>query len=266
MPKEFFDNTIMNKLRNHQPVSATWAQLGSSQCTEILADAGFDVIVIDMEHSQVTLPQLTNMMMAMKGTDAVPIVRAPWNDMVWCKQILDCGAYGIHIPYVSTREEAEYAVKSCKYALEGFRGIASTHRAVDYGLKKKEYWSRANQDIIVMVAIETPQGVDNIDEIASVEGVDGIFIGPSDLSTSMGHFVDPSHPEVREAINKVELSAKAHGKFLGTIAANMDAAKALYERGYSIVYFMSDAVTLGNQASAQVKQFRDFITNQSKQE
>ena len=266
MPKTFFDNTVMKKLRNGEPVSATWSQLGSARCTEILAEAGFDVIVIDMEHSQLTLPDLTTMMMAMKGTDAIPIVRAPWNDMVWCKQILDCGAYGIHIPYVSTKEEAEYAVKSCKYALEGFRGIASTHRAVDYGLKKKEYWARANDDIIVMIAIETPEGVANIDEIASVKGVDGIFIGPSDLSTSMGHFVTPSHPEVQDAIRKVEKSAKAHGKFLGTIAADMEAAKALYDRGYSIVYFMSDAVSLGNMAAKQVAGFNEYMSARTEKE
>lgn len=262
MGRNFLDNRVMNKLRNNEPVSASWAQLGSNMSAEILAEAGFDILVIDMEHAPLDLEKLVSLIQATKGTDCAPFVRAPWNDMVWCKQILDAGAYGIHIPYVSTKEEAEYAVKSCKYAPEGFRGIAGSQRAVNFSMEKSDYYSRANKDIIVMVAIETPEGVKNIDEIAAVEGVDGIFIGPADLSTSMGYLANPTVPEVQEAIRHIELGAKKAGKFLGTVAANAEGAKVLYDKGYGVIYFMSDVTDLAKMAAASVKEFKNYIKSE----
>lgn len=260
MANRFFDSTVMDKLRRHEPVSAAWSQAASNITAEIMAEAGFEVLVIDMEHSPVDMGSLISLIQATKGTGCAPFVRAPWNDMVWLKRILDAGAYGVHVPYVSTKEEAEYAVKSCKYAPTGFRGIAGSQRAVNYSMEKQEYYSRANKDIIVMVAIETPEGVDNIDEIASVDGVDGIFIGPMDLSTGMGYFANPGAAPVQEAIRKIEAGAKKAGKFLGTIAPNMEKAKALYDRGYSLVYFLSDSVDMAKLASQQVKEFQQYVT------
>lgn len=259
MAKTFFDPTVMDMLRAHKPVSAAWAQMGNNISAEILAESGFDVLVVDMEHAPVDLPALVGILQAVKGTGCAPIVRAPWNDMVWIKQILDAGAYGIHVPYVSTREEAEYAVRCCKYAPEGVRGIAGSQRAVNYSLNKADYYKRANRDVMVLVSIETPKGVENIGEIASVEGVDGIFIGPADLSTSMGYLADPSQPEVREAIATIESGTKAAGKFLGTIAATPEKAKELYARGYSLVYFLSDTTELAKQASRAVEYFHKEI-------
>ena len=257
MCSKFFDNQIMNKLRKKEPVSAAWAQLCSNMSAEILSEAGFDVLIIDMEHAPLDLPGLVSIIQATKGTGCVPFVRAPWNDMVWCKQILDAGAYGMHVPYVSTKEEAEYAVKSCKYAPQGWRGIAGSQRAVNFSMNKAEYYERANKDLIVMVAIETPEGVDNIDQIASVEGLDGIFIGPADLSTSMGYFANPSAKEVQEAMRKIEAAVFKTDKFLGTVAPNVSSAKALYEKGYSLIYFLSDATDLSRMAQTAVKEFKE---------
>ena len=250
--------TVAERMRRGEKLSASWAQLTSSMSAEILAEAGFDVIVPDMEHAPYSLPQLVSVLQAIKGTDCFSMVRAPWNDAVMIKQILDCGAQGIHVPYVCNREEAEYAVKCCKYPLQGIRGLTSSQRATCYGMRKQAYFDRANRDIIVMVAIETSEGVENIEEIASVEGVDGIFIGPSDLSTSMGYFYNPKAPEVQEAIFRVEKSAKEKGKFLGTIAADFESAKALYDRGYTLVYFMSDVSAVANAATAAVKKFGEW--------
>ena len=257
MGTKFVDSTIMNKLRKGKRVSAAWAQLGSVFSTEIFAEAGFDVIVIDMEHAPWDLKTAASAMQACKGTGCAPFVRIPWNDMVWCKHALDLGAYGLHIPYISTKKEAEDAVRFCKYPTDGgIRGIAGSHRAVNFGLSKKEYYKRADQDIIIMLAIESKEGVENIDEIASVEGVDGIFIGPSDLSTNYGYMVNPNVPEVQKAIHKIEESAKMHGKFLGTIASNVEEAQRLYDTGYSIIYFMSDTTSLSTLASQQIEIFK----------
>lgn len=259
MGKTFFDNTVMKKLRNHEPVSAAWAQGASPVNAEIMAEAGFELMIIDMEHSALALPEVVHIIQATKGTGCAPFVRAPWNDMVWIKQVLDAGAYGVHVPYVSTKEEAEYAVKSCKYAPQGFRGVAGSQRATNFSLSKADYYARANEDTIVMVAIETPEGVANIREIASVEGVDGIFIGPVDLSTSMGYLANPSVPEVQEAIRQVEEGTKEAGKFLATIAPNAEAAKKLYDRGYTMVAFLSDTTGLAKLASDSVQYFRKEI-------
>lgn len=258
MSKSFFDTTVIKKLKEGKKVSACWNQLGSNISAEIIAEAGFDVMVIDMEHAHTTLPDVIKMIQATKGTECVPIIRVPWNDIVWCKQALDTGAYGIHVPYVQTKEEAEKAVSYCKYPMKGVRGIAMSHRAVNYGMNK-EYFPRANDEVMVIVAIETPLGVENIKEIMSVEGVDGIFIGPADLATSMGHLADPSHPEVQEAIRKIEEAVIPSNKFLGTVAANAEAAKKLYDKGYGIVYMMSDIGALVKCAKAEVKTFKESV-------
>ena len=255
-------STVAERLRKCEKISAAWAQLTSNMSAEILAEAGFEVIVPDMEHAPYTLESLVSVLQAIKANDCFAMVRAPWNDAVLIKQILDCGAHGVHVPYVSTAEEAEYAVKCCKYPLQGIRGLASSQRATCYGMKKQEYFAAANRDIIVMTAIETPEGVENIDKIASVDGLDGIFIGPSDLSTSMGHFFNPKAPEVQEDIHKVECVVKVKGKFLATIAPNIDAAAALYDRGYSLVYFLSDVGAVANAAQAAVKRFKELYRNQ----
>lgn len=257
MSKDFFDTTVLQKLRNGGKVSAAWNQLGSNISAEILAEAGFDVLVIDMEHAHTTLPDVISMIQATKGTNCVPFIRVPWNDIVWCKQALDTGAYAIHIPYVQTKEEAEAAVSYCKYPTKGVRGIAMGHRAVNYGMKKQEYFPHANEETMVIIAIETPLGVKNIKEIMSVDGVDGIFIGPADLATSMGHLADPSHPEVQAAIKEIEDAVIGSGKFLGTVAPNATAAKKLYDRGYGIVYMMSDVAALARVAKEEVKTFNE---------
>lgn len=259
MSKKFFDTVILDKLRKGEKVCAAWNQLGSNISAEILAEAGFDAIVFDMEHAHVTLPQLIGMIQATKGTDCASIVRVPWNDMVWCKHVLDVGAYAIHVPYVSTKEEAAEAVKFCKYPPMGVRGIAGSHRAVNYGMCKEDYYPRANRDTMVIVAIETPQGVENIQDILNVEGVDGIFIGPMDLATNMGHLANPAHPEVQEAIRKIEEAVVPSEKFLATLAPNAEAAKKFYDKGYGLVYMMSDVGALVKTAQDNVKAFREYI-------
>ena len=258
MAKSFFDTTVCQKLKNGGKVSAAWDQMNSNISAEILAEAGFDVLVIDMEHAHTTLPNVISMIQATKGTECVPFIRVPWNDIVWCKQALDTGAYGIHVPYVQTKEEAEVAVSYCKYPMKGVRGIAMGHRAVNYGMEKPNYFPRANDEVLVIVAIETPKGIENIHEIVNVEGVDGIFIGPADLATSMGHLADPSHPEVQAAIRKIEEAVIPTGKFLGTVAANAEAAQKLYDRGYGIVYMLSDVGALVKAAQAEVKKFKEL--------
>jgi 2-dehydro-3-deoxyglucarate aldolase/4-hydroxy-2-oxoheptanedioate aldolase len=177
--------------------------------------------------------------------------------MVAIKRILDSGAQGVLVPYVNTRAEAEAAVAAVKYPLQGVRGVAASPRAPGYGLNSlKGYLGPANAETLVLAAAETPAAVAHLDEILSVEGLDGIFIGPMDLATSMGHFCDPAHPEVQAAVARIESKVKGSGKTLATLAGGSEDARAKFDRGYQMLLVMSDSVTLGQVAAEKVAEFR----------
>jgi 2-dehydro-3-deoxyglucarate aldolase/4-hydroxy-2-oxoheptanedioate aldolase len=192
----------------------------------------------------------------MNGTGSVPLVRAPWNDFVTVKRILDAGAYGVLFPYVNTRADAEAAVRACRYPPQGIRGVAASPRAAGYGQNAHAYLTRADEGMLVMVAIETPEAAANLDDILSVPGVEAVFIGPMDLATSMGHPFDPAHPDVQAAIADIEARTLAAGRVLATIAASWSQGQALYERGYQMLMLMADGVALGKMAAEQVAHLR----------
>ncbi len=252
-------NPAAEAMRAGKKVSAAWLQAGSPVTAEIIAEAGFDVCVIDMEHGPGDIMVLTSQIQAMKGEAAVPFVRAPWNDMVQIKRILDAGAYGLVVPYVCTKSEAEAAVRAAKYPPEGNRGIAGSPRAGHYGNNASDYFETANRDIFVFVQIENPEGVKNIDDILSVQGIDGIFIGPMDLATTHGYRGKPGTPEIVEIIGKLEVKIKAAGKALATVCNNWEDAKAKYDRGYTMIMMISDTVNLGRVAREEVGKFRNDI-------
>jgi len=262
---ELFRNRAKERLLAGEQLSAAWLQLSSPLAAEIMAQAGYDMLVIDCEHAPIDATTLYPLIQAIHGYTAMPMVRAPWNDLVAIKRLLDCGAMGVHIPYVNTREEAEAAVRACKYPPEGNRGIAGSPRAAGFGRNRGNYLQRANDEILTMIAIETPEGIENLEAMCSVQGLDGIFIGPMDLSTTLGHFANPSDPAVQEAIREIEGKTRAKGKLLATVALDAKAAKALYSRGYSYVIFSSDCTDLAKLSHAAVSEFqsyRDEITVQ----
>lgn len=249
-------NKVKEALASGKKIAAAWAQAGSNITAEILGDAGFDAVMIDMEHGPGDILTLISQIQALKGNPAVPFVRAPWNDFVQIKKILDAGTYGLLVPYVNSKEEAEVAVKAKFYPERGIRGVAGSPRAPGYGKNTARYLEEADEQILLMTAVETPVAVANIKEIVSVDGVDGIFIGPMDLATSMGHRGDPSHPDVKKLIAEVEQTVFASGKFLATVAGGWEDAKAKYDRGYAFLLLMSDTVSLGKLARDMVKDFR----------
>lgn len=254
-----FENKLKSKLRAGKKTAGAWAQIASPFTAEILSSAGFDWLMIDMEHGPGDILTLISQINAMKDTDCVPLVRTPWNDFVAIKRILDAGAQGVLIPYVNTREQAAEAVKACKYPLDGIRGVSGSPRAAGYGQNKGEYLQRANNEIFIMIAVETPHAVSNLDEILQVEGLDGIFIGPMDLASSLGHFGDPSQPEVQIAIKTVEEKTLAAGKVLATTTGSWSAAKALFDRGYQMLMLMADGVSLAKMAAELVANFRQNL-------
>jgi len=256
---QLFENPVKRKIRAGQKTSGAWAQLCSPLAAEALARGGYDWILIDMEHAQGDMQTLIGQYQAIAaaGTGAVPLVRAPWNDLVWIKRILDAGAYGLMIPYVNTKEEAVRAIQACKYPPQGIRGIAGSIRAAGFGRDTAGYLKRANDELFIMLQVETPQAIENMEAIAAVPGVDALFIGPMDLSTSMGFFGNPAAPEVQAAIAKAEAKAKALKMPLGTISGSWEQAKALYERGYQLITLSSDAVLVSKVGAEMAAKFRE---------
>jgi len=254
-------NYVKKLLKEGKRVTGAWAQGAGPIFTEILADAGFDLVMIDMEHGPGDILTLIGQIQGMKGQPAVPFVRAPWNDFVQIKKILDAGTFGLLVPYVNTPEEARLAVQATKYPLEGIRGVAGSPRGPHYGNNAMDYMKAANDEIFVMTAIETMEAIGNIDDVLAVEGLDGIFIGPMDLASSMGYFGDPSHPEVQKAIHTVEKKVIGSGKILATVADKWETACIKYDVGYQLLMLMSDTNSLGAYARGLTKSFRDSYPN-----
>jgi 2-dehydro-3-deoxyglucarate aldolase/4-hydroxy-2-oxoheptanedioate aldolase len=256
-----FENGLKTKLKAGKKTAGAWVQLASPLTAEIMSDAGFDWLMLDMEHAPGDILTLVGQLQAMKGTGCVPLVRAPWNDFVAIKRILDAGALGVLVPYVNNRSEAEQAVQACKYPLEGIRGVAGSPRAAGYGQNTGSYMQRANAEIFVMIAVETPEALKNLDEILQVQGLDGVFIGPMDLASSMGYFCDPAQADVQQAIREVEQKVIAAGKVLATTTGTWEQAEKLFGRGYQMLMLMADGGALSAAAAQKVKQFRDHFPN-----
>jgi 2-dehydro-3-deoxyglucarate aldolase/4-hydroxy-2-oxoheptanedioate aldolase len=252
-------NIAARTLREGKKVSAAWLQAGSSITSEILAQAGFDVLVVDLEHGPGDIIALIGQIQAMKGEVAVPFVRVPWNDPVWIKRVLDAGAYGLLVPSISSRAEAEAAVKAMKFPPQGNRGIAGSPRSASYGKNAGAYFDSANTETFLFVQIETPGGVAELDDILAVEGVDGVFIGPTDLAATHGFRGRQDDPAIGQIISQIEQKVLASNKILASICSDFGDAKAKYERGYQMVILMHDTVTLGKMANELVSRFQSEV-------
>src|SRR6266581_356851 len=207
-------NPFKQAIREGRPQIGLWSSLCSNLATEVLAGAGFDWILLDTEHAPNELPMVFGQLQALVGGTAAPVVRPAWNDMVLMKRLLDIGVQNFLVPYVQTPEEARAAVAATRYPPEGIRGVAVTHRANRYG-RVKDYFRRANEEICLILQIETRLALQNLEAIAAVEGVDALFIGPSDLAAAFGHLGDYGHAEVRSAIEdafkRIRKASKAPG-------------------------------------------------------
>ena len=199
-------------------LAGTFLNLGSSNAVEIAADVGFDWLLIDLEHGRGSFADLGALLMACRGSNASPIVRVRSVDADSVKFVMDSGAAGVMFPYVSTVEDAKRAVQYMKYPPVGTRGVAGIIRATNYGRKWKEYFSTANQHSLVVVQIETAEAVEAAESIAAVEGVDVLFVGPTDLSVSLECPGDFTQPHFIEALKKVIAACERHGKSAGILS------------------------------------------------
>ncbi len=235
---------LLEKIRKNELTYGTWITMAYPEVTEALSYLPFDWFVIDMEHAPLTIRDVEFLIMAIRNDTITPIVRVPWNDFVVIKQVLDTGAQGIIVPYVNSKEEAIKAVKATRYPPEGIRGVGP-RRCAKYGLMNlKEYYKKANEEILVIVQIETEEALNNADEILSVNGIDGVFIGPNDLSASLGVFRDFDDPKFVSAIERVLKSAKSANKIAGIMSQDPKDALEKARRGFNFISLAHDITYL----------------------
>ncbi len=238
---------IKEKLKLGQPTFGAWMSLAHPSIGEIFAQQGFDWVLVETEHTAIDNSQVLPLLMAIEGRGAVPLVRIAGVDPLQAKAMLDSGAGGIFVPLVNCREDAEACVRMAKYPPLGERGVGVA-RAHGYGKSFKEYVATANDDTLVVVQIEHIKAVECIDEILTVPGVDVAFIGPYDLSMSMGYPGEIHHPEVQKAMDRVRDAALRHGVAPGIhLLHPADARRLLKTRldeGYRFIAVGSDIVIL----------------------
>lgn len=233
-------------------VYGTWANLGSSLTTEILARAGFDWIVVDMEHGTGDFRELVHQLQAIEASPAVPLVRVAFNEPWLIKRTLDIGPSGLVIPLIGSAGQAAEAVKATRYPPEGIRGIASMSRPAVFGSEFAEYRARANDLLLTVIQIELQQAVEDIEAIAAVPGIDVLFIGPLDLTTSLGVPGTLGSETAQRALGRIERAAREHHKAMGILLPDVESAIEYRERGYQFIGVSSDAAFLNRAARAAV--------------
>ncbi|MEL7213731.1 MAG: aldolase/citrate lyase family protein [Pseudomonadota bacterium] len=250
-------NDLRNRLKKGQTLSASWLFLGSPVTTEILSTAGFDLLLLDREHAPGGLDTLYHQL---RATSVPVIVRLDSADPSQIKLALDAGAQGIAVSNLSTGDQARTLIAATRYVPDGTRGIQRLSRAARYGTDWATYCTTTGAAPLSMAVIETVAGLENLDDILSVDALDIIFIGAVDLAAGLGHLNDMTHPDVKEAITRIETRTRAAGKILGGLANAPQDASTKRARGYQLLSFGSDALFLRDGALAAAQHARETIS------
>ena len=245
-------NFIRKRVLNNELLFGLIANLGSSLTVEMAGAAGYDWIWVDGEHGMGGFTDLVHQLQAASATPAAPVVRVVWNDFPLIKRVLDMGASGVIVPWINRAEDAAQVVRAMRYPPQGIRGVARLLRGNAFGFDFDEYFARANEELLTVVQIETAEAITNADEIAAVEGVDALVIGPTDLSTSMGIFGQFTNPLLWEAFAKVAAACKAHGKAAGILLPALDDVDRLVEMGFRFIATGADGSLLANSMRANL--------------
>lgn len=226
-------------------LSATWVSVGDPTVAEVSATPPFDFILIDTEHTTTTLETVENMHRAVEAAagDTGTVIRVPWNDPVYLKRVLDIGVSGVMVPMIETADEAEALVDSVRYPPEGSRGIASG-RATSYGSEFESYVANAADTFVTIAQIESRKGLSNVDAIASVDGIDALFVGPADLSGALEVFAQWEAPAFIEAMDRVIDAAGAAGIPVGTLTVQPSDVPARVEQGFDFLVIGKDTTYL----------------------
>jgi 2-keto-3-deoxy-L-rhamnonate aldolase RhmA len=246
-------NAFKRALHDHQRLLGLWINFPYAPITEALAGSGFDWLLFDMEHTPNDLEHVGQQLLALRGTNVAPVVRVPVHDMAWIKRVLDAGAPNVMVPNVRTEAEAREAVSWTRFAPEGQRGVAGSTRAGGW-TRYRDYMARANDEVGVIVQIESQQALDNLDAICHVPGIDAVFIGPSDLAASLGHRGGAAHADVQTAIAKAIRTARAAGRAIGILTVD-GKAEVYLELGATLVGVGTDLHLLVAAADALAARF-----------
>lgn len=251
-------NRLKAQLAAGERVHGAWCVLGSPFTAEVMAVCGFDFLILDQEHGLGSLDVLASQLQAVQSTGTTALVRVPGHDQDYLKRVLDHGAEGVIVPNVNSGEEARAVAAACRYPPRGTRGSAPTSvRASSYGLAA-DYAATAGDHTLVICQIETVAGVEDAAAIAAADGVDMVFIGPSDLSNSAGQPGKMDHPVVLSLIRRAEQATTAAGKPLGTILCPGVTLQQTYAAGYQLVAAGSDLSRLREGCLRDVKHFREI--------
>ncbi len=247
-------NSLKSKLKRGELGIGIWCSLGSPLVTEIIAGSGCDWLLIDGEHSPNDLLSIVAQLQAVAGSAAEPIVRLPSDDTNLIKQLMDAGARNLMIPNVRDAAQARTIVAATRYAPNGIRGYSNAHRANHFG-RIKDYHANAYKNQLLVLQIECEAGIENADEIATVEGVDVLFVGPGDLSANMGAMGNPNAVHVQEAIKSVIAAASASGKASGILASAKTVADRYIEYGCAMIAVGADLELVARGSDALMTSF-----------
>ncbi len=238
-----------------------WVSIPSSFAAEIYAAQGFESVALDMQHGALDINDVVPLLQAICLSDATPMARVPWNNPADIMRVLDAGAYGIICPMINTKKEAEALVQAGRYAPMGARSIGP-FRAAHYA--GADYPQHANNEILLIAMIETTEAVKNLDEILSVNGLDGVYVGPGDLSISMGHppTLDPSDKGVLAAIAEIAKKTRAAGKIAGVHTDGAATAAKRYAEGYQFCTLLNDIRVMANAVNAMVKETKGMAASE----
>jgi 4-hydroxy-2-oxoheptanedioate aldolase len=250
-------NPFKQALQAKSPQIGLWLGLANSYSAELCATVGFDWLLVDGEHAPNDVRSILGQLQAVAPYRSQPVVRPPSGDPVLIKQLLDIGAQNLLIPMIETPEQAALMVAATRYPPAGIRGVGSALARASRWNGIPAYLDRADEQICLLLQIESVQGMKNLDAIAATEGVDGIFIGPSDLSAAMGHRGNPAHPEVQAAIESGIRAIVAAGKAAGILTADEALAKRYLELGCTFVAVGVDTSLLASATRNLLSRFKD---------
>ncbi len=248
------NESFASQLKKGNTLIGTLVSLPSAEVTEILALSGFDWLFLDLEHTPINESDVLRMLQASQDKCHCA-VRIPSHDEAWIKKVLDIGADGIIVPHVNSAEEAQNIANLSKYPPDGERSVGIS-RGQGYGYRFQEYLDTANKDIAIIIQIEHITAVRNINSILEVEGIDALFIGPYDLSASMGRLGDLAHPEVTQAIDEVREAGFKAGLPVGIFGISADAVKQYIEKNFTFIAVCTDASLLGSSAKKLISELR----------
>jgi 2-keto-3-deoxy-L-rhamnonate aldolase RhmA len=256
------ENKMRNSLLKNELTVGTWIQIGHPAVVEILAHMGYDWICVDLEHGSIDIETLTDLFRAIEANDVVPIARLPLNDPIWIRRSLDAGAMGLIIPMVNSAQEIEATIRSAKYPPQGERGYGYS-RANWYGMDFEDYIATANETIAIIAQIEHKDGIENIDSILQVPDLDGVFIGPLDLSGSYGKVGQLACPEMQEALQRYLESCKKYNKCAGIhiVRPDENSIRDAIDQGYKLITLGVDGVFLEMASGSALKASKSILSD-----